>query len=83
MAWRPFSARPAPFVLDRACFALFSIFIDGDPGAAVVTVNERPLGNRGGEHDHELRLLFVNLTPGMKIRWANYLSVSGPTIKQQ
>jgi hypothetical protein len=41
-------------------FALFSCFVNGEPAAAVVTVN------RDGE-DYAITPLFVSLTPGMAL----------------
>ena len=48
-------------------FALFSVFIDGAPGAALVAVDESTRGEEGGESEYELLPLFVSPTSGMTI----------------
>ena len=52
---------------DYGNFALFSVFVDGQPGAAIVAVNECPPSGESGEPEFELRPLFVSLTPGMTV----------------
>ncbi len=52
---------------DYTNFALFSVFVDGEPGAAIVAVNESPPAGEGGEPEYEIRPLFVSLTPGMTV----------------
>ena len=42
-------------------FALFSCFVNGEPAAAIVAVNEK-----GEEYD--ITPLFVSVTPGMSIK---------------
>ena len=41
-------------------FALFSCFVNGEPGAAIVAVN------RGGE-DYTITPLFVSVTPSLQL----------------
>ena len=48
-------------------FLLFSCFIDGTPGAAIVAVNPCPPAEDGGAPEVELRPLFVSVTPAMKL----------------
>lgn len=48
-------------------FALFSVFIEGDPAAAIVAVNECPPTQDGSEPEYEHRPLFVSSMPGMTI----------------
>ena len=50
---------------DYTNFGLFSVFVDGEPGAAIVAVNESPPAGESGEPKYEIRPLFVSLTPGM------------------
>ena len=52
---------------DYGNFALFSVFVDGAPGAAIVAVNENPPAGEGSEPDFDIRPLFVSLTPGMTV----------------
>ena len=52
---------------DYGNFALFSVFVGGEPGAAIVAVNERPPAGEGGKRGFEIRPLFVSLTPGMTV----------------
>ena len=48
-------------------FALFSVFVDGKPGAAIVAVNESPPSGEGAQPGFEICPLFVSLTPGMSV----------------
>ena len=48
-------------------FALFSCYIDGSPGAAIVAIDRRPPAEEDGEPEYEVRPLFVSLTPEMKV----------------
>lgn len=52
---------------DYGNFALFSVFVDGAPGAAIVTVNGSPPTREGGEPEFEIRPPFVSPTPGMPV----------------
>lgn len=52
---------------DYGNFALFSVFVDGAPGAAIVAVDESPTAGEGGEPEFEIRPLFVSLTPDMTV----------------
>ena len=40
---------------DYGNFAVFSVLVDGEPGAAIVAVNESPPTGKGGEPEFELR----------------------------
>ena len=48
-------------------FALFSCFIDGSPGAAIVAVNPRPPAEEGAEREYAVQPLFVSVTPAMTL----------------
>ena len=48
-------------------FALFSCFIDGAPGAAIVAVNPCPSAEEGAAPEYAVRPLFVSVTPAMTI----------------
>lgn len=48
-------------------FALFSVFVDGSPGAAIVAVNPRPPAEEGAEAEYAVQPLFVSVTPAMTI----------------
>ena len=48
-------------------FALFSCFIDGSPGAAIVAVDSCPPAEEGAEPECTVRPLFVSVTPAMTI----------------
>ena len=52
---------------EYANFALFSCFIDGSPGAAIVAVNRYPPAEKGEEPEFMVRPLFVSVTPTMTI----------------
>ena len=52
---------------DFTSFALFSVFVDGAPGAAIVAINESLTTGEGGEPEFEIHPLFVSLTPGMTV----------------
>ena len=52
---------------DYGNFAPFSVLVDGEPGAAIVAVDESPPTGEGGEPEFEIRPLFVSLTPGMTV----------------
>ena len=46
-------------------FALFSCFIDGLPGAAIVAVNPCPPAEPGAAPEYAVQPLFVSVTPAM------------------
>ena len=48
-------------------FALFSCFVDGSPGAAIVAVNPCPPAEDGAEPEYAVQPLFVSVTPAMTI----------------
>ena len=48
-------------------FALFSCFIDGSPGAAIVAVNPCPPAEEGAAPEYAVQPLFVSVTPAMTI----------------
>lgn len=48
-------------------FALFSSFIDGSPGAAIVAVNRCPWIEEGAEPDYMVRPLVVSVPSTMMI----------------
>lgn len=50
-----------------ANFAFFSVFVDGESGAAIVAVNEHPPAGEGGKPEYEVRSLFVSLTPDVTV----------------
>jgi len=52
---------------DYGNFVLFSVFVDGAPGAAIVTIDESPPAGEGGEPEFVIRPLFVSLTPNMQV----------------
>ena len=45
--------------------ALFSCFVSNAPAAAIVAVNPCPPAEEGGEHEFEIRPLFVSITDDM------------------
>ena len=48
-------------------FALFSCFIDGVPGAAIVAVEPHRSAEEGAEGEYAVQPLFVSVTPAMTI----------------
>ena len=48
-------------------FALLSCYIDGAPGAAIVTVEECAPAGEGGPPGYAIRPLFVSVTPAMTL----------------
>lgn len=46
---------------DYSNFALFSIFVNGEPASAIVSVNKQ-VGD-----EYQITPLFVSVTPGMKL----------------
>ena len=48
-------------------FGLFSCFIDGSPGAAIVAVNECPATEEGRQTEYAVLPLFVSVTAAMTI----------------
>jgi len=48
-------------------FALFSVFIDGSPGTAIVAVNPCPPAQEGASPEYAVQPLFVSVTPAMTI----------------
>ena len=52
---------------DHRNLDLFSCFIDGAPGAAIVAVNECPAPEEGREPEYTLQPVFVSVTPAMRL----------------
>ena len=48
-------------------FALFSCFVDGASGVAIVAVNPRSPAEEGTEAEYAVQPLFVSVTPAMTI----------------
>ncbi len=52
---------------DYRNFALFSCFINDEPAAAIVAVNECAPAEEGAEPEYAIQPLFVSITPAMKV----------------